>query len=147
MLTLSSAKTPPADNPRTSAADEQALDHIEHRWCDAYLKGDADYIDAVMDPTFVQTNVRGEVTDKAEELAELRHGDIAYERFETSDLKIQVYGDAAVVTGRTYIKGKVKATGREINASIRITDTFIRHDGTWKIVASHTTLLPTKVGT
>ncbi len=139
------AETPTAGlNSKVSGNEEQAIDSIEHRWCEAFLKNDADYIDSVMDPTFVQTNVRGEISDKPQELAELRQGDIDYERFETSDLKIHLYDNAAVVTGQTYIKGKVKATGREINAAIRITDTFIKRDGVWKIVASHTTLVPAK---
>jgi ketosteroid isomerase-like protein len=141
----SNAETPTAGlNPKVSASDEQTINSIEHRWCEAFLKGDADYIDSVMDPTFVQTNVRGEISDKPQELTELRHGDIDYDRFETSDLKVHLYDNCAVVTGQTYIKGKVKATGRQIDASIRITDTFVKRNGAWKIVASHTTMVPAK---
>lgn len=148
VLSMSHAETPTvSSSAKAFGSDEQTLNAIEHGWCDAFLKGDADYIDSVIDASYVQTNVRGEVTSKSQELEELRRGDIAYERFETSDLKIKVYDNAAVVVGQTFIKGRLKATGREINATIRFTDTFVKRGGVWKIVASQTTLPPNKAGT
>jgi ketosteroid isomerase-like protein len=128
--------------------DEQAIISIAHEWCHAYLSGDADYIDSIMSPGFVLTNVRGEVSKKAEEVAEVRNGIIHYDKFETSDLNVRVYGDAVVVTGRTSIKGTVKKSGRIIDAQIRFTDTFVRQkNGEWQIVAGQTTFIPSEAST
>jgi hypothetical protein len=49
-----------------------------------------------------------------------------------------VFGDAAVVTGRTTVTtgGATPATVR-----LRFTDVFSRRSGTWLVVASHATQL------
>jgi ketosteroid isomerase-like protein len=138
-------QTAQADASANPAEDERAIISIEYKWCHAYLSGDADYIDSIMSPGFVLTNVRGEIGKKAEEVAEVRNGIIHYDKFETSDLNVRVYGDAAVVTGRTSIKGTVKKSGRIIDAQIRFTDTFVRQkNGEWQIVAGQTTLIPSE---
>ncbi len=124
--------------------DEQTILALEEGWAHAYVADDATYLERVMGPGYVQTNVRGEVSTKAEEVAEVRDHAIHYERFESSDLKVRVYGDAAVVTGQTMIKATVAKSGRVIDASIRFTDTFVRLDGRWQAIAGQTTLLPAK---
>ena len=124
--------------------DEQTILALEEGWAHAYIVDDAAYLEMVMSPGYVQTNVRGEVSTKPEEVAEVRDHVVHYERFESSDLKVRVYGEAAVVTGQTAIKATVAKSGRVIDASIRFTDTFVRHDGKWQAVAGQTTLLPAK---
>jgi ketosteroid isomerase-like protein len=125
--------------------DEQAIISIEHKLDQAYLSGDANYLDSILSSDFILTNVRGEVSRKVEEVAEVRNGIIQYDKFQTSDLSVRVYGDAAVATGRTSIKGTVKKSGRIIDGQIRITDTFVRRkNGTWQMVAGQTTLIPSE---
>jgi uncharacterized protein (TIGR02246 family) len=138
-------QTTQADASANPSEDERAIISIEHKLGQAYLSGDAEYLDSIMSPDFILTNVRGEVSKKAEEVAEVRNGIIHYEKFETSDLNVRVYGDAAVVTGRTSIKGTVKKSGRIIDAQIRLTDTFVRQmNGKWRIAAGQTTLIPSQ---
>ena len=124
--------------------EEQTILSLEQGWAHAYVADDAAYLDMVMNPAYVQTNVRGEVSTKAEEVGEVRDHMIHYEKFESSDLKVRIYGNAAVVTGQTWIKATVKKSGRAIDASVRFTDTFIKQNGKWQAVASQTTLLPNK---
>ena len=124
--------------------DERTILTLEEGWAHAYVADDASYLEMVMSPGYVQTNVRGEVSTKLEEIAEVRDHALHYEKFESSDLKVRVYGDAAVVTGQTAIKATVAKSGRVIDASIRFTDMFVRHDGKWQAVAGQTTLLPAK---
>lgn len=59
------------------------------------------------------------------------------------DLRIRVYGDAAVVTGRAVYRGRSKKSGEFVHR-FRFTDTFIRRDSAWKCVASHASGLPPK---
>jgi ketosteroid isomerase-like protein len=128
--------------------DEQAIISIEHKVGRAYLSGDADYLDSILSPDFILTNLRGEISNKAQEVAEVRNGIIHYEKFETSNLNVAVYGGAAVATGRTAIKETEKKSGRIIDAQIRITDTFVRQkNGKWQMVAGQTTLIPSEAST
>ena len=52
------------------------------------------------------------------------------------ELRIRVYDNAAVVTGRTVYRGWSKKGGKYVHR-FRFTDTFIRRDGAWKCVATH----------
>lgn len=123
--------------------DEQALIEIEHQWAAAYVAGDADKLDSIFSPDYIQTNTRAVVTGKAEEVGDLRAGGFHYEKFETTEMKVQLYGDAAVVTGKIYLKGVQKKSGKTIEGNMRMTDTFIRQGGKWQVVASQTTAMPT----
>src|SRR5262245_1249594 len=131
-----------------SSQDEQAIISIEYKLGQAYLSGDADYLDSILSPDFILTNVRGEISNKAQELAEVRNRIIHYEIFETSNVKVALYGDTAVAFGRTAIKGMVEKSRRLIDAQIRITDTFVRQkNGKWQMVAGQTTLIPSEGST
>jgi len=139
--TQASASTNPSE-------DERAIISIEYKVDQAYLFGDADYLDSILSPHFILTNVRGEISNKAQEVAEVRKGTIHHEKFETSNLNVALYGDAAVAIGRTAIKGTEKKSGRIIDAQIRITDTFVRQkNGKWQMVAGQTTSIPSEAST
>jgi ketosteroid isomerase-like protein len=97
---------------------------------------------SILSRDYVQTNTRARVTDKEEEVSDLRKETFRYEKFETMQMKVQLYGDAAVVTGLIAAKGTDTASGKTIEGHMRMTDTFIRQNGKWQVVASHTTLVP-----
>ena len=123
-------------------ADDQTLLDVEYQWANAYLSGDAEKLASILSRDYVQTNTRARVTDKEEEVSDLRKGTFRYEKFETTQMKVQLYGDAAVVTGLIAAKGTDEASGKTIEGQMRMTDTFIRQGGRWQVVASQTTLAP-----
>ena len=59
-----------------------------------------------------------------------------------NEVKVRVYGDAAVVTFRDTIILRVE--GKETTYLKRYTDTWIRRDGCWKCVAEHSSEIPQK---
>lgn len=130
-----------ADSPQPKQ-DEQLLIEIEHEWAAAYVSGDADKLSSIFSPDYIQTNTRGIVTGKTEEVGDLRSGKFHYEKFETTEMKVQLYGDAAVVTGRIALQGVEKKSGKTFGGNMRMTDTFIRQGGKWQVVASQTTAMP-----
>ena len=123
-------------------ADEQVLLDVEYQWANAYVSRDAEKLASILSRDYVQTNTRARVTDKEEEVLDLRKGTFRYEKFETTRMKVQLYGDAAVVTGLIAAKGTDKASGKTIEGRMRMTDTFVRQEGKWQVVASQTTLVP-----
>ena len=139
LLTLASSATGNLQEKQ----DEQTLIEIERQWAAAYVSGDADKLSAIFSPDYIQTNTRGVVTGRTEEVGDLRSGGFHYEKFDTTDMKVQLYGDAAVVTGLIYLKGVDKKSGKTIEGHMRMTDTFVRQGGKWLVVASQTTAMPT----
>jgi len=51
-------------------------------------------------------------------------------------LAVRVYGDTAIVTGRT---NATASGGSGLTVILRFTDVFVRRDGRWIVVASHAT--------
>ena len=88
---------------------------------------------------------------RAREVGSKRTGDInvtlsgeKYESNEIDDLRVRVYGgDTAVVTGRRSIRARTK-DGSIRNIELRYTNVWVKQDGQWKIVATHSTGIPSQ---
>jgi ketosteroid isomerase-like protein len=70
-------------------------------------------------------------------MRELGSGDRRIESGAIDDLNIRVFGDFAVVTGRSVLSGSYQ--GQRANVVQRFTDVFARRDGRWQAVASQGT--------
>jgi len=53
------------------------------------------------------------------------------------EMKVRVYGDTAVVTGQSTVKGIFKT--QDISGKYRWTDVFVKRDGKWQIVNAQLT--------
>jgi len=118
------------------------LKALENAWSDAVLKHDAAALDAILDDSLVETNSVGTVSNKAKDLADLKAGEPKLESFSLDNMKVHVYGNAAVVTGRFALKGTDK--GKDISGTGRFTDTFVKRNGKWRCVASQAALISQK---
>jgi len=129
---------PAKDVAPSQAQDVKQILQAEREICGAYEREDADWLEQHLDPTFTLTSSTGKVTTRADEVADLRGG-TKYDVFRNRDSKVRVYGDAAVVTGITRVEGK--SDGKPYALDFQFTDTYIRKDGGWTIVASHASRL------
>jgi ketosteroid isomerase-like protein len=59
-------------------------------------------------------------------------------------MKVRVYGDVAVVTGRNTIKGVWEDIKRDISGPYRFTDVFVRRNGSWQCVTSQSSRVTEK---
>ena len=117
------------------AGDEAAIRALEEKWDAANLKGDAAALGTIFADTYISTSPEGKVRTKAEVVGELKSGDIKYQASKLDDMKIFLYGDTGVVSGRW--RGKFVHKGKTVDTVERATDTFVRQSGQWRIVASH----------
>jgi len=124
-----------AQQKKSAANDEAALKAIEEKWEVASVKADVATLGAILADTFVSTSADGHVQTKAEMLAALKSGEVKFEKSDVDDLKVTVYGNAAIIMGRW--TGKVVEKGEASESTERFTDTFIKQNGQWKCVASH----------
>lgn len=88
------------------------------------------------------TETDGSVRTKAQDLAAIKSGQTKISSMVTDDIKVRIYGDAAVVTGRNTVK--VIWMGKDISGQERWTDTWIKSNGRWQCVATHVSSIAQK---
>jgi len=114
---------------------EQEVLQFEREACKAFLDADVAMLERVMTPEFTLTLSNGEVSTRADEINELRSGKVHYDVFENYDMLARLYGDTAVVLGKTRVKGT--ADGKPFDRVVQFTDTLIKRDGRWQLAAGH----------
>ena len=121
--------------PATLAADqgkvEQELMTLDQSWCNADVKNDVAALTAILSDDLTDVSVTGKLNTKAQDIANLKTDKTTL--CDEDMLKVRVYGDAAVVVGRATVKSAT------FNGQFRFTDTYIRRDGHWQVVASQST--------
>jgi ketosteroid isomerase-like protein len=123
----------------TAQSAEQQLKKLEMQWADAGVKKDLAVIDRLLADDFITTDPEGEVFTKTEEIAFLESGEDIVSSAALSDIKVRVYGDAAVVT---YVyKAKETLKGRDVSGTSRWTDTWVKRGGSWQCAASHGSMI------
>ena len=117
------------------ARDLKELSRLETVWNDAHLRGDAGALDRLWADDLVVTVPDMPVMDKSESLAFMRSGKMKFHRYQTSDLRTRVYGDAAVVTGQ--LERVRDAANKGFEDDWRFTKVYVRRNGRWQVVAWH----------
>jgi ketosteroid isomerase-like protein len=129
-----------AEQRSSAGKDEVLLTELQQALAKAWVSANRAAIDRIIAPDWRLTGPDGRVTDRAGVLADVfetrRH---KIHRVEVDDVTARVFGDAAVVTGRTHGVGEVE--GSPYDVVIRFTDTFVRREGRWQAVASHASLV------
>jgi ketosteroid isomerase-like protein len=129
VLTVSASAQP------KSESVEQELIKLENAWADAVVKKDLAFLEGIWADDYAWTASDGNVWSKAQTLASLKSGEDAVLSLRTDDVKVRVYGDAAVATGRSTFNETFK--GKDVSGSERFTDTWVRRSGRWQCVAMH----------
>jgi RNA polymerase sigma factor (sigma-70 family) len=131
----------PTGEKSTSARDaKQELLDLMHAWAKAVVQCDAGTMDRLLAYELIGTDPVGCLWDKAKYLHHVKTNAFHTESWEFKDTRIQVFGDAAVVTGEELsrvTKGSPYVVERGYVAT-RVTRTWIRRHGTWQCVAFQT---------
>jgi ketosteroid isomerase-like protein len=116
--------------------EEQALMKIQHEWAEARVKGDSSYTRRLEaeDCTIVWPD--GRIVNKRGDLQSMT--DIVFSEFEIQNLQVRLYGDTGIVVGENIIKAH-KGKRDLLGGKFVWTDTFVKKDGAWKVVASQIT--------
>jgi len=124
------------ERPKSPVSDLQSLFlNLERQWNEAHLRGDAESLGRLWAEELVVTVQEMPVMNRAQALKIVASGRVRFKRYETSDLKVNVFGDAAVVTGR--LKRVREKQGKDVEDDWRFTKVYLRRDGTWRVVAWH----------
>jgi ketosteroid isomerase-like protein len=91
------------------------------------VKSDPVALAAILADGYVSTDEQGHQRDKSGNLARLKSGEGRFQSMKASDVRVHLYGNAAVVTGVNAATGT--SDGQPMPAKMAFTDTFIRQNG------------------
>ena len=119
----------------THDADVQELDRLETVWNEAHEHGDADSLEKLWAEDMEIAVPKMPVLTKADALKFARSGRMKFLSYRTSDIRVRVYEDSAVVTGR--LQRTRSMNGQEISDDWRFTKAYVRQAGQWRVVSFH----------
>lgn len=119
--------------PVPQSADSVGLLRLESIWNDAHLRADTVALSNLWGDDLVVTVPEMPVMSKADLLRFWRSGRSIITRYETSELRVRVYADAAVVTGR--LRRERSFNGRLLHDDWRFTKVYVRRGSRWQVVA------------
>jgi ketosteroid isomerase-like protein len=128
--------------PAQASQDEQGLRRLEDEWLGSYLRGDKATFDRIVANDFTGTDESAKVRNKAEERELIQAPPASIKTSLTNeDVRVRIYGDAAIVTGRIVVKTQLSGQA-EISFQSRFTDTFLKRQEYWQVAARHYSRLP-----
>lgn len=138
VLLLSSLSVAEARRQAVSKAEEEVR-KVEREWLDAYEKFDADAMDRIVAEDFTITFPNSQVQRKPQLMAQTRAQRSAapppVTRIRTEQVESRAYGDTVILMG--VVISEYERDGKTTTMRFRYTDTYVRHDGRWQVVASH----------
>jgi len=120
------------------AKDIEQITNIEREWSESFVKHDASVPQRVEAEDFTMVDPDGKLLNKAEDIKNMT-GDVVLTASKVDDLKVRIFGDAAVAVGVSSVKGHDKKN--DISGQYRWTDTFVKQNGEWRAVASQVTFV------
>ena len=115
---------------------EQTILGMEREFSGAAVKKDTAVLQRIIADDFTGVKSSGAVTNKNQTINDIVSGDNV--RLDTpEEMKVRVYGDMAVVTGRALIKTKNKEADNftDNNVKLFFTNVWANRNGAWKLVS------------
>ena len=142
-LVLSAASAVAAQTKHARVArpdsEEQVLMRIERELARASVNLDTAPYERYWADDFRGVDAGGGFYTKAEHRAALTSGKLKFDSLDVTEVRVRVFGDAAVLTCRRTVRGNFD--GRDISADNRVTSVYVRRGGGWQKVAEHTSRL------
>jgi len=115
-----------------TASDIQTLTELESTWNVAHLKGDAATLDSLWADDLEVVVPQMKPMAKPQLLAFAKSGRMQFQKYDTSDVKVRVYGEAAVVTGR--LQRLRTINDKQVADDWQFVKVYARLNGHWRVV-------------
>ena len=133
-LTLGQQKEKKSGN---SSNPEAQVKELDRQAFDAFLRQDASWSEKNLAENYVGIGPNGAVSNKQQEIAATKAGDLKIESGTMDEQQISVYGDAAIVTWKVTVKGTYK--GQDASGQYRGMSVYAKRGGQWQSVATQAT--------
>jgi uncharacterized protein (TIGR02246 family) len=128
---------PARQQPKLTKAEEEVR-RLERQWLDAYEQNDPAAMGRIVADDFTITFPNGAMQTKPQLMAMVKSPRRAGQprmKFHTDGVQSRAYGDTVILIGR--VISEYERDGRTVKEQSRYTDTYVRRDGRWQVVASH----------
>ena|SRR5438105_686275 len=122
-------------NPTTDSNIERDLKQLADDWAAAELRADTAFLDRTLADDFVGIGPRGFMLTKEEWLQRHTSGDLKYQALSLDDVKVRIYGDAALLTAAENQQATYR--GQDVPGQFRTTLVFVRQQGRWLLAGLH----------
>jgi ketosteroid isomerase-like protein len=116
-------------------SDEAKVRVLEKKWADSYKHRKIELLSSLLAEDFVITVEDGATYSKPGYITHSADPSVHIDVAELSDLKVHMRGNTAVVTGAYHEKGRQDGKAYEYND--RLTDVWLKNEGTWQVISSH----------
>jgi len=123
---------------RAANVDED-LKKLETERAAAVVRGDAATLAKQTSDDYTFINVSGRMSDKSQMVDAFKNGQSKLASDELSDMKVRLYGNTAVITGKADVKGTLG--GKDITGQMMFTRVYVKKGGHWQSVAFQQTLV------
>src|SRR5207237_2265957 len=120
---------------------EEELKKLETDRAAAAVKGDVATLEKQTSDDYTFINLYGQMSDKSQMVNNFKTGRTKITSNEVSDMKVRVYGNTAVITGKADVAGTM--AGKDTKGQIMFTRVYVKKGGSWQSVAFQQTLVPT----
>ena len=124
---------------QTQKDSERYILECEREWTDAENSGDTRKVEQFIAADFVGVDTDGSLYNRAKAIADARTNSQDYSSNRLIDAKVRIYSDAAVAQGSSSWE---RRSGSPKKGRYVWTDTFIRRNGAWQLVASEDVIVP-----
>ena len=127
---------------RDAASTEQAVQQQDQVRIRAQITADTIALRRIYADDFLGIGPTGVVRTKADVIADFTTHALRYQSITTADVRVRVYGNTAVETGRSTMVGQDR--GKDVPRDNRFTRVWVMTHGRWQLVANHYSLMTTQ---
>ena len=142
-LVLSTASTAIAQQQsvpiRDTASTEHAVQRQDQERIRAQITADTIALRRIYADDFLGIGPTGIVRNKADVIADFTSHALTYQSITTAEVRVRVYGNTAVETGRSQMVGQDR--GKVVPRENRFTRVWVMMNGRWQLVANHYSLM------
>ena len=121
---------------------EEEVRKLERAWLNAYEQNDSKAMNEIVADDFAITFPDGSRQTKPQIMAMIKTSPNTASpmKFYTEDVQSRVYGETVILTGR--VVTEYMRDGKPAKEVSSYTDTYVRQNGRWQVVASHLSNVP-----
>ncbi len=128
-----------SQNEQTNTSEEKAVMQVERDMANAHVRGDVKTFERILADELTDTSYDGRVATKQDDLKQVQGSKGGF-TIDFSTMNAHVYGDTAIVTGVAVIKAQ--NGGKELVLNLRFTDTFLKRQNQWQLIAAQQARIP-----